>query len=194
MERKAIGLLALGVLMMTVMGCGQGSRPTGAGATSSPSSVEATAPTGASIPSSSSAPTSSSSTTISSGTPSQAPSATGTGTSANQSGTSTEIHLPVTNKWFLVQLDLAQLKQQQDAEKDGHRPGLMIPEEVAMDFVTYTPDLAAFIRGTQNKDHFDSDGVIEVTIDQHTLLLHLVQPVQQGKFGIWAVDRYQVAQ
>ncbi|HEU4962641.1 MAG TPA: hypothetical protein VFV52_02135 [Bacilli bacterium] len=106
-----------------------------------------------------------------------------------------QIELPPANQWLTVQHDQAELQQLQDSATDGHATAYMSAEGAAREFVGTSDDvkLKAFVKGKLIDDQLASDGVIKLTTEKETLLLHVTQPVNQGKGGIWIVDRYITA-
>lgn len=98
------------------------------------------------------------------------------------------------NQWVSVVLDQKQLEKLQSGEKDGHLPGLLLPDQAASDFVMRNEKLKKLGIHFPEKSILSSDGTITYSFSQSDqLILHLIQPVTQGKGGIWAVDRYMIS-
>jgi hypothetical protein len=82
-------------------------------------------------------------------------------------------------------------QEMQDAENDGHRPGLLYPEQVAMDYaadkITDFGKLYDKIDKSVTGDHatvtFEKSG-------KPVLQMNLYQPALKGKFGIWIVTSW----
>ncbi len=97
------------------------------------------------------------------------------------------------NKWINVPIDLKKVKLTQIEVDNGHRPGLLDPEQVASDFLYNQLGIKDKMLSIQleSKKNGEANCLI-VYQNGIKVKLNLVQPLRKGPTGIWAVKRYFV--
>lgn len=81
----------------------------------------------------------------------------------------------------------------QDSVNDGHRPGLLDPEEVAMDFASGTLKIKNLSKTYDTIEKKVADDHATITFKKggnSVLKMELYQPVTKGATGIWVVSSW----
>lgn len=112
-----------------------------------------------------------------------------TASKENNVEVSSETSLTDTSSVVLSEEKLKKYQEIQDAEDNGHRPGLLDPEQVAMEFASDTlkiTNLSEYDKEVSNK----SDGSATLTFKKNgkpVVEIELYQPIKKGTDGIWVV-------
>lgn len=90
--------------------------------------------------------------------------------------------------WIDVNLDEA--KELQEQVDNGHRVGLLDPQQVAWDFLTNFLQLKGDIKLVQ-VEKTDQGLIFKATSQSKTIELTLIQPVKNDTTGVWMVQKYR---
>ena len=92
--------------------------------------------------------------------------------------------------WKEVPLKMADLEKIQEEVNQGHKVGLLDPVQVAREFLEYKLE----IKGGK-ADLSDSAGeekTVTINLEKDkSIELRLIQPMDKGRTGIWAVNAYR---
>jgi len=99
------------------------------------------------------------------------------------------------DNWINVSINTEEAKELQKQVDNGHRPGLLDPEQVAREFLSQQLKINGKVSSIQSDKKNIDKGEVNCTViyeDGTKVKLVLTQPVKKDRTGIWMVKKYLI--